>query len=266
MEILEIILIITLAIALIHIVHALTLSRIIEFKEVRFSAPNIPSEMSGYRIAFVTDTHYISDARLRRVVEKLNRRNVDLVLLGGDFADKLQHMQKSVEILSHIRSTDGIFGVDGNHDVQTRLFAEMEEHGITPLSNSGVLVRKNFFLAGVEDLRKRNPDISKSVKKSNPEDFVLLISHNPDVTMKQSTASVDLMLCGHTHGGQITFFGIWAPIFTFTRHITEYGQRFRFGWAQSRDGTPVFVSRGTGEHMFRIFSRPQVVLLTLVRE
>jgi len=249
-------------VASIHIAHALTLDRTIEYKEVYFSSPNIPAEMNGYRIAFIADTHHIPADRLRGIVEVLNEKQLDLLLLGGDFPSANGAEWRTMEILSQTITTDGIFGVEGNHDNYINLFEAKRAHGITPLSNDGVHIRDNFFLAGVEDLWNRNPNIALAIADSNPDDFILLISHNPDISMQQDTSNIDLILSGHTHAGQITFFGIWAPYFTFRSSITDYGQRFVSGWAESRYGTPVFVSNGTGEYLPRVFARPQVILFT----
>ena len=255
-----------LLIALIHGVHALTLDRMVEYTEVSFSSPRVSPALSGYRIAFIVDTHSISEERLWEIVAELNQGDLDLLLLGGDMSSRRAEMEQTVRILSQVETRDGIFGVEGNHDWHPSLFAAMEAHGMTPLSNSGLLIREHFFLAGVEDLWNRTPDISAAIEGAETEDFVLLLSHNPDVSMQQNTTGVDLILSGHTHGGQIVFFGIWAPYFTFGSTITDYGQRFRSGWALSHDETPVFVSRGTGEYFARVFSRPQVALITLLHE
>jgi predicted MPP superfamily phosphohydrolase len=252
-------------IALVHIIHALTLDRTIQYVDVAFHSERIPVEMDGYRIAFVTDTHMISDASLQDVVSRLNDWQADLLLLGGDFGRRDGDPHRTLEALAQIETTDGIFGVEGNHDRFWELFAAMEANNMTPLSNSGVRIRDNFYLAGVEDLWNRNPNIAQAVSGVEPDDFVILLSHNPDVSMRQDTSNIDLILSGHTHGGQITFFGILAPAL-WPRHITHYGQRFMSGWAESRDGTPVFVSNGTGEYMPRVFARPQVILITLYAE
>lgn len=170
-----------------------------------------------------------------------------------------------MEILSGVHTSDGIYGVEGNHDNFSVLFAAMEKYGITPLSNRGVSVREQFYLAGVEDLWNRSPDIAKATEDAGIGDFVLLLSHNPDVTMKQNTTNVDLVLSGHTHGGYVTLFGYLAPALAWSEVIIEYGQHFMSGWAKSRDGTDVFVSNGTGylTLMPRVFSRPQIILITL---
>jgi len=254
-----------LLIVLIHAVHALTLDRMVQYIEISFSSPNLPVEMDGYRIAFVTDTHVESGRRLHEVVEELNERQVDLLLLGGDFTFDKDHLQSALELLAQVETTDGIFGVEGNHDHYEVLFPTMEAHNITPLSNSGVYIRENFYLAGVEDLWNRNPNIAEAIADAQPESFVLLLSHNPDLAMQQDTTNIDLILSGHTHGGQFNFFGRWS-IGLDSGVISEYGTRFRGGWAESRDGAPVFVSQGVGEYYPRVFARPQVILITLSHE
>ena len=252
-------------IVLIHAVHAMTLDRIIVYSEISFSSPNLPAEMDGYQIAFVTDIHAVNDRRLRRVVDELMERQIDLLLLGGDFVWDNDALMPTMELLAQIVSTDGIFGVEGNHDHYEALFAAMEAHGITPLSNSGVYVRDGFYLAGVEDLWNRNPDIAAAIAGAGQDSFVLLLSHNPDVSMQQDTTGVDLILSGHTHGGQLNFFGRWS-IGLDSRVISDYQSRFQGGWAQSHDGTPVYVCRGLGEFYPRVFARPEVTLITLNRE
>ena len=256
--------------ALVHVAHALTLDRMVEYKEVDFCSPRVPSGMSGYRIAFISDTHDAPEKRFDEVVEKLNDNPVDLLILGGDFSSYKDAPRPPMAALSQIKTTDGIYGVEGNHDNYLTLFAAMEEFGIKPLDNSGVRVREGFYLAGVGDIWRRYASIASAVEDARPDDFVLLVSHSPDVSMRQNTKGVDLILSGHTHGGQMTFFGVWAPIFTFSRPfynaITKYGQRFRGGWASSRAGVPVFVSNGLGEVAPRVFARPQVIVMTLCRK
>ena len=256
---------ILLPVVLVHAIHGATLDRIVVYSEISFSSPNIPVEMDGYRIAFVTDTHVESDRRLRGVVDELNRRQVDLLLLGGDFTFDSDDLDSTMELLSQVITTDGIFGVEGNHDDYQHLFAAMEAHNIVPLSNSGLYVRDHFHLAGVEDLWNRSPSIAEATAGAGSDSFVILLSHNPDVSMTQDTTNVDLILSGHTHGGQLNFFGLWS-LGLESRVISHYGERFRQGWAESRDGTPVYVCRGIGEYYPRIFARPEVTLITLVRE
>jgi len=257
---------VTFSIPTIHAVHSLTLDRIIRFVELDFYSENWSAGLDGYRIAFMTDFHRITDEDMAEVVGKLNERNLDLLLLGGDFSMHHSHYQGTVRELSESNATDGIFGVEGNHDDYVRLFNAKEYYGITPLDNSGIPIRDGFHLAGVHDMWNRNPDVAIAIAESNVDDFVLLLSHHPDVTMRQATDGIDLILSGHTHGGQITFFGY--PFYLLRGNITDYGTRFSRGFNVSADDVPVFTSNGVGVYYGwpRIFARPEVVIFTMYRD
>ena len=253
------------AVLLIHIISMCTFDVITEYKEASFYSKNIPLEMDGYKIAFISDLHSLDSKSLEKIVSKLNIMQLDLLILGGDYHPNNEDMQHSMKLLSEVATADGIYGIEGNHDNYANVFATMEYYSIQPLSNNGVHIRENFYLAGVEDLWNRNPNIEKAIEESQPDDFIIIAAHNPDLTMKQNTKSIDLILSGHTHGGHITFFGIWAPALKHLR-ITDYGQRFMSGWAKSRDETPVYVSNGAGlyeKSAPRIFARPQIIIITL---
>jgi len=254
------------AIPLVHIAHALTLDRIVQYVEIDFNSENWPPQLDGYRIAFMTDMHVISDEAMAEVIGELNRRNIDLLLLGGDFSTRNSHYQGTVREISRAITTNGIFGVEGNHDDHIRLFAAMEQYGMTPLDNSAMRIQPGFYVAGVQDMWNRTPDIAEAIRQTDSDAFILLVSHNPDVVMAQPTAGVDLMLSGHSHNGQITFFG-W-PFYLLRGSITEYGTRFGHGFAESADGVPVFTSGGVGVYYSwpRIFNRPEVVIFTMHSE
>jgi hypothetical protein len=256
-------------VTLVHITHALTLDKTIRYIEIDFHSENWPKESDGYRIAFMSDMHGITDEAMREVIAELNARNLDLLLLGGDFSMYNDNYQGTLREIAQTNTTDGIFGVDGNHDDYQRIFAAMERHGITLLDNGGIHIREGFFLAGVQDMWRRNPNIYKAVTNAYTNDFILLISHNPDVTMVQSTSGIDLILSGHTHNGHITFFGF--PVYLLTGHISRYGTRFAHGFAESADGVPVYVSGGVGDLGYgftvpRVFARPEVVIFTLYNQ
>ena len=253
-------------IPLIHVVHSLTLDTRIRYVEVDFYSANWPAALDGYRIGFMTDMHTIADEDMAKVVLRLNQKNLDLLLLGGDFSVINSRYQRTLREISHTITTDGIFGVEGNHDHYQQLFTAMRQLGMTPLDNSGVRVREGFYLAGVQDLWNRHPNIAQAIAGAYPEDFILLLTHNPDVSMEQPTSDVDLILAGHTHQGQITFFGF--PVYLLLDHITSYGTRFAHGFATSADDVPVFTSSGIGVYYFwpRVFARPEVVIFTMYHE
>lgn len=249
------------AILLIHIVNGLTYGRNIEYKVVEYSSKKLPKALDGYKIAFVTDTHDVSEKDLKKIVEQINQEDADLLLLGGDYAPG-EKAVKTIEILARSKTKDGIFGIEGNHDYFEMTFAAMRNEGIIPLENEGIKLRDGLFLGGVEDLWNRNPDLQKATKGAATDDFILILSHNPDVAMQQEEVTFDLMLSGHTHAGQVTFFGVFAPAMF---DISSYGQRFMKGFCKGAAKRDVFVSRGVGSggNIPRIFARPQLVILSL---
>ena len=254
------------AIGAIHLAHALTLDRKIQYLNILVKDKKISNELNGCRIAFITDTHSTSAKTLRSIVKQLNNKTIDLLLLGGDYHKDAFEMWRTMEILSSVQTNDGIFGIEGNHDNPQKLQAAMNFYGIRKLNNTGIHVRPRLFVGGTSCIRRVHPlqaNISDTVASAKADDFVILLTHEPDTTMKESTKGIDLILSGHTHGGQVTLFGIWAPALTLVRRITKYGQRFMSGWAKSADDTTVFVSNGVGHHLIRIFSRPQVVVFEL---
>lgn len=90
---------------------------------------------------------------------------------------------------------------------------------------------------------------------------MILLSHNPDYAEQLNTDLVDLQLSGHTHGGQVTLFGRWAPLLS-----SAYGQKYRSG-VVSTAHTVVVVSKGIGTITppVRLFCRPEIVLVRLSR-
>ena len=251
----------------IHIGNGLTFGRIIRYVEIDFHADNWPAELDGYRIAFMTDFHTITDEDMANVVAELNRRNIDLLLLGGDFSDDVfqggTHYRGTIREISRAITTDGIFGVEGNHDYYPKLRAAKSYYGIGFLDNSGLQIRDDFSLAGVRDFSFGHTDVERALSYINRDDFVLLVTHHPDVAMSQSSPDIDLYLAGHMHGGQITIFGF--PIFLLLGTNSNYGLRFAYGFNYSAHDNPVFTSRGVGPYYNwpRIFAQPEVVIFTM---
>ena len=248
-------------VVLVHLISMFTAGRTIAYTEISFTSDKIGRELDGYVLAFVTDVHAAPLEQIVQIAESMSARGIGLLVLGGDFLPG-EEGWPALRALSKTRTTDGIYGVDGNKDDWESLKTGMETYGIHPLDNNGVAIRPGFYLAGVGDLWNREPNVEAAVAQAQPEDFVLLVSHNPDVSMRQSLSSVDLVLSGHTHGGQITLFGLWKPLLTI---VTDYGGRFGGGWAEGADGTDVYVSRGVGSQEWapRVFTQPEVVYLTL---
>ncbi|MGE5598290.1 MAG: metallophosphoesterase [Bacteroidota bacterium] len=243
----------------------------IDVKTVRIAGADVPARFDGTRIAFVSDIHhgpYFSRPRLRRLVQRVNALQPDLILLGGDYIHRsARYIQRCFAELAHLRAPLGVYGVLGNHDhwadaAMTR--GAMAEAGIRPLDNRGCWICRGdqrIRLGGVGDLWTDVQDFGPALAGTRAGDFTILVSHNPDFVAEAAAYAgrIDLVLSGHTHGGQVTLFGLWAPIVP-----SRYGQKYRTG-VIAAPGMKIVVSNGVGTITppVRFFARPQIVLVVL---
>ena len=249
----------------------------VEVKEYTYASPDVPPAFDGARIVLLTDVHrslFFSQKRVGRLVDRVNAMAPELVVLGGDYVygDKT-YEQSAFDELARLRAPLGTFAVLGNHDYAhpagggndpAPALKAIAGAGITLLDNSGVWIENSgqrFRLAGVSDLQQGHPRAEPGLEGTTPDDLVVLISHEPDFAEKLQPGWVDLVLSGHTHAGQLTFFGRWAPVVG-----SMYGQKYRTGMVTSGK-TTVIVSNGVGTIFppLRFFARPQIVVITLKR-
>lgn len=226
------------------------------------------------RLAVLTDFHmgpFLGERQLEGWVAASNALEPDAVVIVGDLVDRYYQgdLSEFRRWLPQLRSELGTFVVPGNHDY-TRyrhlgpLPAMLHEAGARLLINDGVRLREDVFLAGVDDLLEGRPNARRALADAPAEDAAarVLLTHNPDVIPRLGDARprdrVDLVLAGHTHGGQICIPGYGAVITS-----SAYGRRFASGWV--RAAMPAFVSRGLGVTAvpFRFACPPEVVALEL---
>jgi uncharacterized protein len=243
----------------------------IEVKEVNLSSPDIPLSFEGKRIVFVSDIHngeFFSIERLKALVSQINGLSPDMIILGGDYAYwGSTNTSACFEELKNLRAPLGKYGVLGNHDYWEggpETLKDMNNSGITSLNDQGYWIysgSERIRLGGVSDLGHGTADPIPTIIEANQSDYVILVSHNPDYAEELETPIVDVVLSGHTHGGQVTFFGLWAPYMS-----SEYGQKYMGGFAET-PFTTVYVTRGIGMTMLpvRFFARPEITVLTLER-
>lgn len=248
----------------------------LEVEEYEYSGRDVPTELDGTRIVLLTDIHrgiYYSQRRLESLVTRVNALHPDLVLLGGDYVwGSRDYEAKAFAALADLEAPLGVYAVLGNHDyahldngVVDSSFAvkAAADADIALLDNSGVWVTKageRLRLVGVSDLREDFPNAAAGMGGATPNDLVVLLSHEPEYAEQLSPGSVDLVLAGHNHGGQITFFGLWTPL------GGDYGAKYLTGSVLNGD-TEVIVSNGIGTILvpFRFFAQPQIVSVTLRR-
>ncbi len=228
-----------------------------------------PTPETQIRIAVLSDIHvgpYKNQRWAERVVEKTMDLKPDLIVIAGDFIFSDPDQASMLLPLSGLRAPSGVFAVTGNHDyVGNRPEAIVEAlqlAGLTVLENesTSVLVDGHeLVIAGLSDLWFAGQP-HEAMKGLTDDQMVLLISHNPDAVLYSSTEFADLVIAGHTHGGQIRlpYIGSLARIPTKLGNAYDKGL-FTYGPSQ------LFITAGVGETgpRARLFNPPEINLLTI---
>ncbi len=239
---------------------------LIETKAITIESSQIPTEFDGKKIVFLTDIHYGSFFDIDRVNNLVNQTNAldpDIILLGGDYVtDNSSNVESVFSALSKLRAPLGVYGVLGNNDPKNVSITAMESAGINYIGNNGFWIENNssrIRVGGVADMDTDVPNQLPILNGVTTSDFVILVTHKPDYFPEVSMSKVDLVLAGHTHGGQITFFGLYAPFVS-----SKYGQEYVTGEKKSGNDTMI-ISNGLGMVWapVRFFARPQIIVITL---
>lgn len=179
--------------------------------EVSIDKQSKPKELS---ILMASDFHIgqmVGENHLERFVKIIEERQPDIILMPGDIIDDHiePYLEKDIgETMKKIRAPLGVYATSGNHDYYgddlKQLFVEMEKAGITMLSDEAVSINDSFYIVGRNDLTDRNRKSIKEILDSLENDKpIIMLDHQPNTLMEASENGVDLLLSGHTHGGQI---------------------------------------------------------------
>lgn len=174
----------------------------------------LPKTFDGLRVVQLSDIHhspFTSREQIERAVETANSLRPDIVALTGDYVSKERaYAAPCAELMGRLRARHGVYAVLGNHDHWTdaALITDLfRAEGITVLVNQGIRFEKDgaaIWLAGVDDTMVGLEDLPLALAGSLDTELKLLLAHNPIILRRAARAGVDLVLSGHTHGGQVT--------------------------------------------------------------
>jgi len=244
-------------------------SRWIKINEIEIESADIPDSFSGSKVVFISDTHlgpFLSSGRLSGIVGRINEIKPDVIILGGDYVHyKPKYIKPVFKEFGKLQANLSVYAALGNHDhyagaVLTRKM--MANAGINSIDNLSYWIKKggdSIKIGGVGDLQEGIQIPENTLTGLKNSDFAILVSHEPDYVENLNRELIDLTLSGHTHGGQITFFGLFAPIIG-----SEYGQKYRYGLISSGK-MKSYVSSGVGTTLLplRFFCRPEIVVIRL---
>ena len=235
---------------------------------------NLPEEFNGLVVAHLSDLHIRKHgARERRVVARLAESKPGVIVITGDLTLEESDpatIRQFLTALRDLKPTFGIWAVLGNYDhwypvapSKDAIRQFYNNAGVALLVNEGGRIGRDLdtlSLIGVDDPFSGYANLGMSLRGMQRTPFAILLTHSPEVFMKADLIKFDLVLAGHTHGGQVRLPGIgalWLP---------AGSEPFESGWFYGQYAR-MYVTRGIGTSIlpFRLFCRPEIALITLKR-
>lgn len=266
----------------------------VELTEIKLYLRQLPEELEGIVILHVSDLHIRRFGRNEKCLFEVMRQGCDLMVFSGDFCYQMrisnpfysQDQEPFVsglswkgfssppkvdraeevcrDLLEDFDARLGVYAIQGNHD-SYEFMAKLSQLGVTVLDNETRQVevsgtgKGRFNVCGVRCFGRKSIDIPATVLGINPELFSLAITHYPETAEALAGAGIDLILAGHTHGGQICLPG-GLPVVTHSRTKRKYVRGLN-----RINHSVVYTTRGLGcsQVPIRIFCPPEITRLTL---
>lgn len=244
---------------------------LVQFNKYRIPLTRLPKEFSGIRIVHISDLHYgplVPYSFVERLIQKVKSLDKDIIVCTGDYIherNSTKQINKIWPLLSELEAPEGVFSVLGNHDHwgdTERSLYWLEKSGqnsrgkAIPIERNG----KKLWVAGVGDLLEDDMDIDHALKNVPKEDCRIVLAHNPDSADSPYAEHVDLMISGHTHGGQVNvpFYG--PPV------LPVKNKDYSAGLVRTRKNQSLFISRGIGWVIYpvRFNCFPEIPILELI--
>ncbi len=242
-----------------------------EITETDIFLDRLPAAYDDLRVVHLTDIHhslYTPIEDVERAVYLANQLRPDLVALTGDYVTlSTSFIWPVAQALGKLRAGLGVFAVLGNHDFSAdapEMTRALRAQRIQVLRNSRIALRRRsnlLWIAGVDDLWWRAADFNAALHGVPAHDPKILLCHNPIGIREAADHGVDLVLSGHTHGGQVKL-----PVVGTVFGRSKLGERFVEGWNRL-DGTQIYISRGIGKVLVpvRLGCPPEIACLRLRR-
>jgi len=243
----------------------------LKLKEYSSFFNNLPESFEGFKIVFISDLHLDGLLPLSsKIIDELEKIHYDLAILGGDYRYLHKGSSSGSEsamekIVSYLKKRSEIIGILGNHDLFSN-GVSLEKSGVKMLINDSMeykLGNDSIYFAGVDDSALfLADDIDEAIKLIPGNVFKILLSHSPQMFEKAAEKGFDLMISGHTHGGQVCLPGGFALM-----KGAPVPRKFIKGLWKYKNLTGL-TSTGVGVSVFpaRFNCLPEISLLELKRE
>ncbi len=222
-------------------------------KKMNISLKELPEIFNGFKIVQISDLHIgqlMTKSTLEKIVNQVNDLKPDIVAITGDLVDgSIKILANEISPLKNLKAKNGVYFVTGNHEYYSGVenwIYEIEKLGINVLSNENFEITKGkaedkFYIVGVNDHEAKRfgdkyaPDFNKAFSGIEKDKIKILLAHQPVVMKEAAEYNTDLVLAGHTHGGQIWPFN----------YLVYLQQPYLKGLYKLAD-TKLYVNQGTG--------------------
>ncbi len=247
--------------------YALNEANTLIVENIKIRLKRLPKNLEGFRLVHLSDIHhspFTDIGHISRAVEISNQLKPDMFVLTGDYiSHETAYIAPMAKVLGQLKSEFGTYACLGNHDHWTN--AEMvtdlmRQENINILINEGFRFAArgaSFWLAGVDDYMVGKTDLRSALRGSFPDEMKMLLAHNPIIVRRAARVEVDLVLSGHTHGGQI-------KIRTEEKRILPR-RKLKNGLYRRKD-TQIYITRGIGTVVLpmRYGCPPEISLIELI--
>lgn len=246
--------------------YAIAEANSLSLEKISIKIKRLPKKLDGFRLIHLSDIHHSPFTNLEHIIRAVkvsNRLKPDMFVLTGDYVShETSYITPVAKVLGELKSEFGTFACLGNHDHWTdpeMITASFRANGMTVLINEGLRFEArgaSFWLAGVDDHLVGKTDLPSAVRGSYADEMKLLLAHNPIIFRQAVKEKIDLVLSGHTHGGQVKFRDQVKRILP-RRKLTN--------GLHGRKDTQIYITRGIGTVVLPIRYQcpPEISLIEL---
>ncbi len=224
---------------------------------------NLPTRLDGLTAVQVSDFHLHGiDHVHREMVDQVKALKPDVIFVTGDLVDHESAVGDALELLQSLKPPRGTWVVPGNWDHSSNsvelLSIALKSAGIRMLINEGAQLDDRFWVVGADDPTSELDEVSRATRDVPTGSIRILLAHSPDIAPSVRDSRFDLILVGHTHGGQINLPGLSGT------WVKEGASREYVRGLYEVHGSPLYVNRGIGTTTLplRIGSRPEITHFT----